>query len=91
MTKRTWIGLAVASFILCATAMAEAQGQSCLYEGQTYDEETTICQSGLRQTCINGSWQSLGGERCNVSQDRQVQRPYGNIEVPPQEPEPEEE
>ena len=91
MTKRTWIGLAVASFILSAPAMSEAQGQSCLYEGQTYDEGTTICQSGLRQTCMNGNWQSLSGERCNVSQNRQVQQPTGNIEVPPQEPEPEEE
>ncbi len=65
-----WIGGTLLALVLFAAPQsAQAQEQSCLWEGQTYPEMSTICQNGLLQTCINGDWQNNGGERCDDEDD----------------------
>jgi hypothetical protein len=43
---------------------AAAQANNCTWNGQEYAEGTTVCQNGLRQLCMNGTWQNNDGERC---------------------------
>ena len=78
---RNW--MLVAAWITAMPAVAIAQDQGCTYEGERYAEGTTICQGGLRQTCMNGTWQSLDGGRCGGADDGAVEAVEG-VEVNPQ-------
>ncbi len=75
--------MGAAALLLGTAHVASAQGQGCTYEGESYGEGATVCQSGLQQTCQNGTWQSLDGSLCGVSDDQQIED-SGNLEVSPQ-------
>ena len=70
-------------WLLASAAVAAAQSQSCLWEGKSYAEASTVCQAGLQQTCVNGTWQSLDGARCEAGGDQGEGEPTGD-EVDPQ-------
>ena len=78
-----WKWMLVAAWIAALPAVATAQDQGCTYEGERYAEGTTVCQAGLRQTCMNGTWQSVDGERCGGGDDAAVEAVDG-VEVDPQ-------
>lgn len=69
--------LLATTLLFGAATLADAQDQSCIYEGERYAEGTTVCQAGLRQTCMNGTWQSLDGERCGADEDQQIEQEGG--------------
>ena len=64
-----WKWVVCVAWLAAAPVTASAQEQTCTYGGQQYDEGVTICQAGLRQTCMNGTWQNLDGERCDGDDD----------------------
>jgi len=65
------VGGALAMGLAAGTAWA--QGQACLYEGQTFPEGSEVCQAGLLQNCVNGEWQNDGGERCDQNDDDAIE------------------
>lgn len=68
--------------MLGASTAASAQSQSCMYEGKRYEEGTTVCQAGLQQTCMAGTWQNLDGTRCDPGNDRKVES-SGGVRIGP--------
>jgi hypothetical protein len=58
-----WLG--VVAWIAAAAGSAGAQANNCTWNGQEFAEGMDVCQNGLRQRCMNGTWQSNNGERCD--------------------------
>ncbi len=83
MMHKSRVLITATALLLGAASVATAQGQGCSYEGENYQEGTTVCQGGLQQTCQNGTWQSLDGTRCGAGDDQEVEA-VGNVEVLPQ-------
>ena len=83
MMRSGWALIAVIGLVVGSAPYAAAQSQGCTYEGQRYEEGMTICQAGLKQNCVNGTWQSLDGARCGAGDDQQVE-PSEGLQVLPQ-------
>lgn len=78
MVKVLVIG--VFSLALGGGPPAAAQDTGCEYLGRRFPEGSRICQAGLEQTCMNGSWQSLDGTRCSTEDAQESggpERPEG--------------
>ncbi|MDG2305495.1 MAG: hypothetical protein P8R42_12775 [Candidatus Binatia bacterium] len=51
-------------YLLFVPTLALA-GEDCRRGGESYPSNVTICSGGLAVTCMNGSWQSNDGQRCD--------------------------
>jgi len=83
---RGWVLATAIALLLAGATRAASQNQGCIYEGESYPEGSAVCQSGLTQTCMNGIWQSLDGQRCDADEDREREPsedldPQGGFEV----------
>jgi hypothetical protein len=70
-SKRVLAGALGAGALWAAAATAAwGQANNCMYNGREYPEGVIICQSGLRNLCMNGEWQTK--EFCSGVPDGQV-------------------
>lgn len=63
---RTWLG--AIALVAIGAGSAGAQANNCTWNGREYGEGTTVCQNGLLQLCMNGTWQNNDGERCQAGE-----------------------
>ena len=58
------ISLMVLAIGLAWPGWSHAGFDDCRLNGRVYPQGAYVCQRGLRQHCVNGSWQNLDGARC---------------------------
>lgn len=66
--------LGVVGWITTLAGSAGAQANNCTWNGQEFAEGMDVCQDGLRQRCMNGTWQNNNGERCGGDEGAAAER-----------------